>query len=84
LRPVLVERGTAPQETQAVRVTTHDGVSVSEEVLKRKVIPRPVFTLTLFNRETGHPSKVYDLTKAKRLVMRADGLLVVSARCPAT
>jgi 3D (Asp-Asp-Asp) domain-containing protein len=76
LRPALVERGTTPEETQQVRVTYHDGVAVYEDILKKKVVPRPVFTLTLFSRDSGHPVKTYDLMKAKRLVMRATGYYV--------
>ena len=76
LRPVLVERGFVQESSETVRITFHDGFKVSQQVLKKKSVRRPVLTLTLFDRKTGQPEKVYDLAKAKRIVMRATGYYV--------
>ena len=76
LRPVLIERGTAPEETQTVRMNYQDNIVVSEDVIKRKVVRRPVLTLTLFSHDNGQPIKTYDLAKAKHIIMRATGYYV--------
>jgi 3D (Asp-Asp-Asp) domain-containing protein len=76
LRPVLVERGVIVVDSQTVRSTYYDGVLSGQTVLKRKVLRKPIFTLTLFNAVTGQPEKIYDLAKAKKMVMRATGYYV--------
>ena len=76
LRPILVERGFVQESSQTLRLTLHDGVSVGSDVLKKKSVRRPIFTLTVFDRKTDQPEKVYDLAKAKRIVMRATGYYV--------
>jgi 3D (Asp-Asp-Asp) domain-containing protein len=76
LRPVLIERGFVQESSQTVRLRLHDGVKVSGEILKKKSVRRPIFTLTLFDRKTDQPEKVYDLAKARRIVMRATGYYV--------
>jgi 3D (Asp-Asp-Asp) domain-containing protein len=75
LRPVLVERGFIQESTQTVKATFYDGVKASEKILKRKSIRKPIYNLTLFDTK-GQPAKVYDLAKAKKMVMRATGYYV--------
>ena len=76
LRPVTVERGFVQESSRTVKVTYYDGVKTSEQVIKTKRVRKPVFYLTLFNRKTNQPEKVYDLAKAKRMEMRATGYYV--------
>jgi 3D (Asp-Asp-Asp) domain-containing protein len=76
LRPVLVEAGYVQESSRTVRVTYYDGVKTSEDLVKTKSMKHPVYTLTLFNAKTGQPAKTYDLTKARKLVMRATGYYV--------
>jgi 3D (Asp-Asp-Asp) domain-containing protein len=76
LRPVLVERGFVNESSFTVTATLYNGVRVSEKILKRKMKRAPLFTLTLIDSKTGQPEKVYNLAKAKKIVMRATGYYV--------
>jgi 3D (Asp-Asp-Asp) domain-containing protein len=75
LRPVVVERGFIQESTQTVRNVFYDGIKVSQKVLKRKAVRRPVYTLSLLDKNQ-QPAKVYNLAKCKKLVMRATGYYV--------
>lgn len=82
LRPVQVERGFVREETQTVRYTYYDGVEKSQDILLRKIKTHPIFTLTLISKKSGYPVKTYDLTKAKRLAMRATGYYIGERTVP--
>jgi 3D (Asp-Asp-Asp) domain-containing protein len=76
LRPILVERGFVQRSSTTVRVTYQDDLVVAEKVLRRKTFRSPVFRLTLFDRKSGRPEKVYDLTKKPMILMRATGYYI--------
>jgi 3D (Asp-Asp-Asp) domain-containing protein len=76
LRPVLVERGFVQVDSATVRITYYNGVETQRKVLKKRSFRKPIFTLTLLNHSTGRPIKVYDLTRARKMTMRATGYYV--------
>ncbi|OGR90309.1 MAG: hypothetical protein A2992_02995 [Elusimicrobia bacterium RIFCSPLOWO2_01_FULL_59_12] len=76
LRPVLVERGFVHIDSTTVRITYFNGVETSQKTLKRKSFRRSIFTLTLLNKKTGRPVKVYDLAQSRKMLMRATGYYV--------
>lgn len=82
LRPVEMEKGIQMEEVKTLRTTLHDGVKISEWVLKRKIQRHSIYTLTLFNRQNNYPAKTYDLLKTQKLVMRATGYFVGERTVP--
>ena len=81
LRRVLVQRGYAARRTKKTRITRHDGIEISREVVSDKKARQPFFALTLFDRN-GRPARTYNLLKCKMFRMRSTGYYVGEKTVP--
>jgi 3D (Asp-Asp-Asp) domain-containing protein len=81
LRRVLVQRGYAAKRTLKTRITRHDGIEISREVVSDNKIRKPYFNLTLFNR-AGQPAWTYNLLKCRMVKMRSTGYYVGEKTVP--
>jgi 3D (Asp-Asp-Asp) domain-containing protein len=81
LRRVLVQRGHTTTVTKKIKITKHDGIEISRELVSAKKKRLPFYTLTIFNRR-GQPAKTYNLRRCKMLKMRSTGYYVGEKTVP--
>lgn len=81
LRSIRVQKGFLNQRRQTVHVILHDGKEVTRQVTVQKVVRKPLYTLTLLDKNDV-PEKTYDLRDARKFKMLATAYYVGDPMVP--
>ena len=81
LRRVLVQKGILNQRRQTVHVILHDGKEVERQVTVQTVVRKPLYTLTLMDKN-DLPEKTYNLRDARKFKMLATAYYVGDPMVP--
>jgi 3D (Asp-Asp-Asp) domain-containing protein len=81
LRPIWARRGFVTDVSERIRIYSYDGVEARREVVSRRNVRRPFYTLTLYNKQ-GFPVKEYDLLKSSSMATIATGYYVGDPMVP--